>query len=203
MTRILARFSILNFTGLLAAFVVGLISKLDGGPDNPAQPVAHLSFLPRPVLRPQHAGGSLSRLYLFSRNGPLGQGSSHRLFPARPTAAQADARAETANFSGGAGWRCSCRLRQRPRGAAAALPGMALALSRWPWRRATLWSTAGRSSSSTATSAINAGIIDEVMREVESHSARSSGLPTNEEALRQEESAWIQAVRSPLAAAVT
>ena len=44
MTRILARFSILNFTGLLAAFVVGLISKLTGGPDDPYSPLPTYHF---------------------------------------------------------------------------------------------------------------------------------------------------------------
>src|SRR5438874_12844166 len=44
MTRILARFSVLNFCGLLAALLVGIISKLTGAPEDRLSPIPTYHF---------------------------------------------------------------------------------------------------------------------------------------------------------------
>src|SRR5437667_10667305 len=44
MTRILARFSVLNFCGLFAALLVGIISKLTGAPSDPHSAIPTYHF---------------------------------------------------------------------------------------------------------------------------------------------------------------
>src|SRR5437762_11149164 len=44
MTRILARFSVLNFCGLLAALLVGIVSKVTDAPSDPHSPIPTYHF---------------------------------------------------------------------------------------------------------------------------------------------------------------
>ena len=186
MTRILARFSILNFCGLLAAFVVGLISKLTGAPANPTSelPLYHFYLGLFSVLGTL-AVHCLVFIYFLGTGRWVKEVAIAYSLPDQPLP------------------KLTRELKRRTFPVAllamlvpiaAAATGTAASRHEWPWQYHAAFAAATLLVNGWAflveyrNVAINAGIIDDVMREVERICAER-GLPTNEEMLRQQESA--------------
>ncbi len=185
MTQILARFSILNLAGLLAAFVVGLISKLTGGPEdqNSQLPLYHFYLGLFSVLGAL-AVHCLVFIYFLGTGRWVKEVAIAYSLPDQPLP------------------KLTRELKRRTFPVAllamlvpiaAAATGTAASRHEWSWlyhacfAAATILVNAWAFVVEYRNVAINAGIIDDVMREVERIRAEH-GLPTNEEALRQEES---------------
>ena len=185
MTRILARFSILNFTGLLAALVVGLISKLTGGPEdirNPL-PIYHFYLGLFSVLSTL-ALHCLIFIYFLGTGRWVKEVAIAYSLPDQPLPKLTrELKRQTFPVA----------LLAMLVPIAAAATGTAAGQKQWAWQfhaliaAATLLVNAWAFIVEYRNVAINAGVIDDVMQEVERIRAER-GLPTNEEALRQEES---------------
>jgi hypothetical protein len=185
MTRLLAPLSMLNFCGLLAALVVGLISKLTGAPADPLSqlPTVHFYLGLFSVLSTL-AVHCLIFIYFLGTGRWVKEVALAYSLPDQPLP------------------KLTRELKRRTFPVAllamlvpiaAAATGTAAGRHEWPWAyhagmaAATLLVNAWAFVVEYRNVAINAGIIDDVMREVDRIRAER-GLPTNEEALRQEES---------------
>jgi hypothetical protein len=186
MTRILARFSVVNFCGLLAALVVGIISKLTGGPDDPHSPLPTYHFyLGLFSVLGTLAVHCLIFIYFLGTGRWVKEVALAYGLPDRPLP------------------KLTRELKRRTFPVAllamlvpiaAAATGTAALRREWRWEYHALLAAATLVVNAWAfvveyrNVAINAGIIDDVMREVDRIRAER-GLPTNEEALREQESA--------------
>jgi hypothetical protein len=187
MTRILARCSILNLCALLAAFLVGTISKLTGAPDEPNSllPSIHFYLGLFSVLSTLAVHCFLVFIYFLGTGRWVKEVAIAYSLPDEPLP------------------KLTRELKRRtfpvallamlvPIGAAAT--GVAASRKEWPWQLHALLAAATVLINLWAffveyrNVSINAGILDDVMGEVNRIRAER-GLPTNEEALRQEESA--------------
>ena len=184
MTRILARFSILNFCGLFAALLIGLINKLTGAPsDSPLR--SYHFYLGLFSVLGTLALHCLIFIYFLGTGRWVKEVAIAYSLPDQPYP------------------KLTRELKRRtfpvallamlvPIGAAAT--GTAAGLGLWDWYYHALLAAATMTVNVWAfvveyrNVAINAGVIDSVMGEVERIRAER-GLPTNEEALRQEETA--------------
>ena len=162
MTRILARFSILNFCGLLAALVVGIVSKLTDDPHSPLH-----FYLGLFSVLGTLAVHCLIFIYFLGTGRWVKEVAIAYGIPDRPLP------------------KLTRELKRRT------FP-VALGEGRWPWpyhallAAATLLVNAWAFVVEYRNVGINAGIIDDVMREVDRIRAER-GLPSNEEALRQQQ----------------
>jgi hypothetical protein len=184
MTRILARFSIFNFCGLLAALVAGLISKLTGAPADPHSQLPTLHFyLGLFSVLSTLAVHCLIFIYFLGTGRWVKEVAIAYSLPDEPLP------------------KLTRELKRRTFPVAllamlvpiaAAATGTAAGRHEWPWlyhacfAAATLLVNLWAFVVEYRNVAINAGIIDDVMREVERLRAEH-GLPANEVALREEE----------------
>ena len=189
MTRILARFSILNFCGLLAAFVVGLVSKLTGAPGDPHSPLPTYHFyLGLFSVLGTLAVHCLIFIYFLGTGRWVKEVAIAYGIPDRPLPKLTrELKRRTFPVA------LAAMLVSIAAAATGAGAGVALGEGRWPWpyhallAAATLLVNAWAFVVEYRNVGINAGIIDDVMREVDRIRAER-GLPTNEEALREQES---------------
>ncbi len=190
MAQILARLSAFNFLALLAAFTVGTISFLRGdrhNPDGPFyQPHIYLGLLAGTTTLGVHC---LVFIYFLGTGRWVKEVCLAYGIPDAPLP------------------RLTRELKRRafppalfamlvPIAASAAGAGVATRGWQWPWHLGlavlTLLVNGWAFLVEMACVRTNAGVIDEVMREVDRIRAER-GLPTNEEALRQEEERAAQA----------
>jgi hypothetical protein len=183
MTTILARFSVVNFCGLLAAFLVGLISKLTGGPSDQQNPLPTYHFYLGLFSVLSTLGvHCLIFIYFLGTGRWVKEVALAYGIPDRPLP------------------KLTRELKRRTFPVAllamlvpiaAAATGTGALRKEWAWEYhaltalATLLVNAWAFVVEYRNVGINAGIIDDVMREVDRIRAES-GLPSNEEALRQE-----------------
>ena len=183
MTRILARFSILNFCGLLAALVVGIVSKLTDDPHSPLH-----FYLGLFSVLGTLAVHCLIFIYFLGTGRWVKEVAIAYGIPDRPLPKLTrEMKRRTFPVA------LAAMLVSIAAAATGAGAGVALGEGRWPWpyhallAAATLLVNAWAFVVEYRNVGINAGIIDDVMREVDRIRAER-GLPTNEEALREQES---------------
>jgi hypothetical protein len=185
MTRILVPLSMLNLCGLLAALVVGLISKLTGAPDNPSSqlPIYHLLLGLFAVLCTLGVHCLIFIYFLGTGRWVKEVALAYSLADQPLPKLTRELKRQTFPVA----------LLAMLVPIATAATGAGASVAKWPWAfhaclaAATILVNVWAFVVEYRNVSINAGIIDDVMREVERLRAEY-GLPTNEEALRQEES---------------